>query len=546
MSVTEAELDLNQYDADMTSLARTAMWGSWSRRSNRRALLERLRDYANGRGGIPDIDEGATEELRDLAKLSPLNMCGVVVKTFNRGLSVVGFRSPTSADDDPAWAWWQSHRMDARQSQVHKAALTYRESFVSVLPHDASGDPARPAIWSPLSAVVEYDDPREDLFPKTAMLMRRTAEGWSVLLVDDTMVTPGILRVPSGDVPGRVDGVRKDDVVANGEPWAHGATYDGQRVCPVVRFVNEFSDDDAPPTGVVEPIITLNRAMNAVNFDRLVVARHGAHVQKLIIGWSAPAATLLKMSSSKIGVIDESPEDVRVESFPASSLTPYNELLREMREQVALEAAIPLWAAGNISNVSTDTAAMIEAAHQRELQIKREAFGESWEQLLRLAVEMSGLPMPDQAAEMVWRETQARAFGAVVDGIQKLASIPGDAGGIPVEDLLDMIPGMTQQKQDLIRDSLRRRRTQVAFGAVTAAVAGSSAMPAPADTAEADVLKAKFDALGIAIRAGVEPVSAAALLGLTGITFTGAVPVTLRMPEAAAQGLEGGTGAVVG
>jgi len=487
MSVTELEVDLNAYDADMTDLARAAMWGSWSRRSNRRQLLERLRDYANGRGGIPDVDEGATEELRDLAKLSPLNMCGVVVKTFNRGLSVVGFRSPTSADDDPAWAWWQAHRMDARQSQIHKAALIYRESFVSVLPHDATGDPARPAIWSPLSAVVEYDDPREDLFPRTAMLMRRTAEGWSVLLIDDTTVTPGLLRTTKSRAAGRVDGIHPTDVVVKGEPWAHGATYEGRPVCPVVRFVNEFADDDAPPTGVVEPIITLNRAMNAVNFDRLVVARHGAHNQKLIIGWNASAATLARMSASKIGVIDVDPAGVRVETFPASSLTPYNDLLREMREQVALEAAIPLWAAGNISNVSTDTAAMIEAAHQRELGIKRGSFGESHEQMIRLAMEMSGLPTPDQAAEMVWLETQARAFGAVVDGIQKLASIPSDAGGVPVEDMLDMIPGMTQQKQDAIRDSLRRRRTQAAFGAVTAAARAVAAPVAPAESAPAEV-----------------------------------------------------------
>src|SRR5690606_3204219 len=129
---------------------------------------------------------------------------------------------------------------------------------------------------------VEYDDPREDLFPRTAMLVRRTAEGWSVLLVDDTTVTPGILRNAPADTDGRMDGVREADVVVMGESWEHGATYQGRPVCPVVRFVNEFSDDDAPPTGVVEPIITLNRAMNAVNFDRLVVARHGAFNQKLI------------------------------------------------------------------------------------------------------------------------------------------------------------------------------------------------------------------------------------------------------------------------
>lgn len=47
----------------------------------------------------------------------------------------------------------------------------------------------------------------------------------------------------------------------------------------------------------------------------------------------------------------------------------------------------------------------------------------------------------------------------------------------------------------------------------------------------ADVLKAKFDALGVAIRAGVEPSNAASLLGLDGVRFTGLQPVSLRDPN---------------
>lgn len=61
------------------------------------------------------------------------------------------------------------------------------------------------------------------------------------------------------------------------------------------------------------------------------------------------------------------------------------------------------------------------------------------------------------------------------------------------------------------------------------------APPATQDPAE---LKSKFEALGLAIRAGVDPQEAASRLGLDGIGFTGAVPVSLRMPESQAGGLE--------
>lgn len=53
-------------------------------------------------------------------------------------------------------------------------------------------------------------------------------------------------------------------------------------------------------------------------------------------------------------------------------------------------------------------------------------------------------------------------------------------------------------------------------------------------------LKAAADAMGVLIRAGVKPEDAAEQVGLTGVEFTGAVPTSLRLPEADAAGLEQG------
>ncbi|GAA3230750.1 hypothetical protein GCM10017691_23990 [Pseudonocardia petroleophila] len=57
-------------------------------------------------------------------------------------------------------------------------------------------------------------------------------------------------------------------------------------------------------------------------------------------------------------------------------------------------------------------------------------------------------------------------------------------------------------------------------------------------TTQLDLIKARAEALGVLIRSGADPESAAARVGLAGLTFTGAVPVTLRVPEADAAGLE--------
>lgn len=56
-------------------------------------------------------------------------------------------------------------------------------------------------------------------------------------------------------------------------------------------------------------------------------------------------------------------------------------------------------------------------------------------------------------------------------------------------------------------------------------------------------MKAAAEALGTLIRAGVDPQDAAERAGLSGIDFTGAIPVSLRVPTTQAQSLEGGSGA---
>lgn len=438
--------------AVLTDAARAALWGAHNAHTGQSERARIIGEYAAGRGGTPALAAGASEEMKDLARIARLGMCRVAVSTFKRGLSVVGFRSPDSADDALVWQWWQEQRLDARQALVHRPALTYGEGFVSVLPHAPLDIRARAQTWAPHNVVAEYAD-SVSLFPERATLWARGEDGWKVLIVDALTVTPATVPYKAHDSEGQTRSLRDSDLIANGEPTLHGATYQGRPVCPVVRFVDDGTDDDGNPVkgrGVVEPLIDLNRAINQVNLDRLVVARFGAYAQKIIISEQLPPReALVRMSAASVAGIKDHPDNVGVKTWPGSPLAPYNELIRELREQFALEAAIPLWATGSISNVSTDTAAMIEAAHQRELALKRESFGESWEMVLRLAAAMRGEEPPDEGAEVLWRDTEARTFSGVVDGIVKL-----DSTGVPVAELLDLIPGMTQQRIRAIREAM--------------------------------------------------------------------------------------------
>lgn len=472
MTITTAPLST---DEELTEVARAAIHGASFRRATVEGKLARLRKFADGRTGIPDVPEGASEELQGLADSSVLNMCGPAASAFAHGLSVTGFRSPQAQDNDPAWEWWQAQNLDARQHEVHDATVVYGWSYVSVLPEGDGVDesPAEARIWSPLDVDAVYEDARHDRFPISATLWRRVEGGWSVLFIDDTTVTPAI--VPASLKNGRKK-LRLEDVETTGEPWEHGATYRGKPVTPLVLFPNERVADDRDPRGEVEPLIPLQLSLNEVNFDRLVAARFSVFNQKVILGWSASREQVLRASNSRVWTFEDHPSDVSVQSLPASPMTPYNELIRELKEQIALTAAIPIYqATGSVANVSENTVAMVDKAYQAKLSVKQDLLGEAWETVLRLAVNMTGGEVTDEsddAAEVMWRDTRPRSFGAVVDGVGKLS-----AEGVPIGELIDLVPGISQQRADAIRDSIARTS---GADALRAAIAAASQPSRPA------------------------------------------------------------------
>jgi len=274
-----------------------------------------------------------------------------------------------------------------------------------------------------------------------------------VMFIDAEVVQEGFVKKP----PRRAASMT--DLLLVGEPWKHGATYDGKPVVPVVRFPNELTADDRAPRGEVEPLIQEQRAINSVNFDRLAVSRFSAFKQKVVIGWSAEPDQIASAAASEVWTFEDSKNDIEVKTLDASPLSPYDALLREQTEHVALISGVPAYQiTGSLQNVSQETAALAEAPLQRKLGLKQDILGEAWETVIRIAMGMSGETAPDDAAEVLWAETEARSFAGVVDGIYKLATIPADAQGIPVEELLDLIPGMNQQKLASIKEALRRRQ----------------------------------------------------------------------------------------
>lgn len=418
----------------------------WRRHQNELSDHERVYRYARGLAGVPDVPEGASDELKTLAEQSVMNVLEVIVHAFSAPMSVEGYRSAGAEDNADVWRLWQADRMDARQSEIYRPTATYGSAYTVVL-KDAT------RIRSPRQMFAVYADPHIDQWPiyalehwidySTEKSVRRGILYFEELAYPVNLGNAGIRYVRvDGEMVGR-EAVRiaydEDDVVEHGtsEP-------------PIVRYVNDRDAEDLV-IGEVQPLIVDQQALNAVNFDRFVVSRFGAFPQKYVIGWAPETASeLQKTSVRRLMAFDD--DDVKVGAFPAAQIQPYNDLINDMRIHIAKKAQAPIGAVMNkAENVGADTVAALDAPYQRKLDAKRRSWGESHEQYLRLKGELNGIDVPDDA-EVIWDTTEARSFAQVVDGISKLAA--ADKNLLP--ELLEDIPGWNQQRVDAARAALEK------------------------------------------------------------------------------------------
>ena len=234
-----------------------------------------------------------------------------------------------------------------------------------------------------------------------------------------------------------------------------------------------------------------------------------------------------------------------VKQFPAASPQPHLAALNGFAKLFSREASLPDTALA-ITDVSNPTSAESYDSSQYELIAEAEGATDDWSPALARAFRR-GLAMangfdavPPQWSSIApkWRNPRYLTKAAQADAGQKqIAAVPWLAETKIGLELL----GLTQQQ---VAEAMGERARAQSLARLDM-LASLGPMPQAASTdvpttgaEDADVMKAKFDALGVAVRAGVSPEDAARRLGLEGIQFTGAVPVALRMPESQAGSLE--------
>src|SRR5690606_25421005 len=133
------------------------------------------------------------------------------------------------------------------------------------------------------------------------------------------------------------------------------ATYGGEPVCAVIRFVDDREAGDQS-IGVIAPLVLEQHAINAVNFDRPRVSVCGAQPQKVISGWSGTQSEVHAASARRVWTFDE--PDVKAYTLPAASVTGYTEVLDSMKADVYEKAGLSPTKNGKLINLSAEALAL--------------------------------------------------------------------------------------------------------------------------------------------------------------------------------------------
>lgn len=367
-----------------------------------------------------------------LARKARTNYLPLILDVMAQSLIVSGYNVKGSLDFAPQWSQWQANRMDARQTGVHRATLAYGTAYATALPAAGGGFSIRGR--SPRKMTALYGDIIDD--------------DWPILALDDgdsnglyRLIDEELVYYLSADSTGmsRLEFV---------DSRAHG-----MGVCPVVRFRDRMLLDEDQQIGIIEPLLTIQQRIDETIFGLMTAQYYAAFKQRYIIGWTAEdEAEQMQTAVSQLWTFEDT--DVKVgelnETDPAGYLSSKDSAVGDMStiSQVPKQNL----GVGNISNVNAEALAAMEASKDRQAGEWMTSLGESWEQLLGLVS-----PGDEKAieAEVRWKDTTARSFAQIVDGLGKMVQMLE----VPLEAAWERIPGVTDGDLERWRELAEQQRS---------------------------------------------------------------------------------------
>lgn len=471
----------------------------------RRRLVDRLDSY---HAGYPDTPEHVRAvklepEYRVLLRQAVTNWPELIVDSVEDRLEVTGFRFDGDDADQAAWELWQRAGLDGDAGLVHEAALVNGRAYAIVWSDGNDGVEITPEHAS--TTVVAYEVPSRS---KRAAALRR----WS-----DDGRWYATLYLPDGIY--KFQARRKGTIIPKGDKWQRREVADEAwpldnplGVVPVVEFaVNRTlaplrtsanSLAHLPATqdrrygsaaGEFERVVPIIDRINTTIFNGLLAQAWSSFPVRALIG--DPIKWQDKVDGNGDPVLDADDNPVRepvapfqiainrliqienpdgkLQQLPAADLANFIKFAEShIRHLAAITKTPAHYLLGELVNLSADAIRAAEAALVKKATKHQLTLGESWEEVMRLAILVQN-PADTRAqaptAETIWQDAESRSMAERADAAVKLKDI------MPWQALAETI--LNASPQQINRWSTQRASDGLA--GVLAAAAGEGNGPVP-------------------------------------------------------------------
>jgi len=448
---------------------------------------------------------------------------GTVVDVLDERLEFLGWDDLSSGGGYGLQEIYDANELDAEAPMVHLDALIFGTAFARV--GAGEGDEPLITFHSSMKTTGVLD-----------AATRRLSSAWTVLKVEDGETVRGVLDLPDVSVT----------VVRRQQGWVvEDVDEHGLGRVPVVQFANRTrtsrrggrSEITRAIRSLTEDMMRATLGMNVntmfYSIPQLMILGRGPEAFRDRNGNPVPGWKILAGHALAINKDDQG-ETPKVQQLSMASPAPFIEQLREFRLQIASEAGLPAEYMGiqTANTSSADAIRMSESRLVKRTERRQSGFGRSWMEVARLALLVRDGEIPvgfDSDVAPDWMPAATPTRAATADETVKLIGA----------SVFDARSGIVRKRLSLSRAETRLLEEDHRRVASRELLALSAAGGAARDESEdAKAARDKFEALGVAIRAGVDPEDAARRVGLSGVQFTGAVPVALRMPESQSRALE--------
>lgn len=423
---------------------------------DRRPAILKLANYYDGNHNLAFTSEKFLEAFGGLFRAFADNWCQLVVDAVEERLNVTGFRIPDTparvkrgvapapppkpGESDAskrAWSIWQANEMDAQAQIGHTESLLHGAAYATVWFGD---DPRMPDITveHPTSAIIESDPKRrKNRLAGLRLYIDNLGFEHAELFLPDSVY---LWKSPRPRYSMAIDPINcawEWDTESSPDDAPEGHMPNKLGVVPMVELPNR-PRLWTPKGGAslyhqseLAAVVPVQDAINKLIADMLIASEFAAFPQRTLTGYEHEIDEATKQPKPlpfKPDMRLWSIEDplAKFGTFPVAELSNYGKAIELLVGHVAsITRTPPHYFNSSADRLSGESIKAAETGLVAKVHRKMQHYGESWEEVIRLAGLITNDKVLAQAesAEVIWSDPETRTEAEHVDAIVKMKAL---------------------------------------------------------------------------------------------------------------------------